>query len=499
MRFLCALMMAMAFVAAAQSTPVETAPAASQDTAAQAQSVSDDHDVALVADDVMKGFETYWASEENSAANVLAFDMRQCVDTALAKNAQVLMADDDIDAAKAKIGQAQSGRLPQVKVQEVLTHIDGLKGVQVSGLIGLFVGNSFSSLTGKKDERRDVLSISQVLFAGGQIQAAIKASEFLAQSKEWAKQAKLHDLEFQVKQAYYDCLLARAMVRVADESVSTFKRHLGDAQQMLDVGLISNFEVLRAKTEVGARETDLVAASNAARLTLINLRRLLALPENTEISLVGKMDWTPIADPQDKLVAEALDTRPELKALGEGLAAADQNIKRTKGSFLPSAAASATYQNVDGGGISQPDGWTFSVGGEWQVYAGGKRHYDVAEAKAQRNSIEHQMEDVKRLVELDVRAAYIQVEDAAARVKKEKGTVELAREGRRLAELRFEEGVGTQTETLDAALALSSGETALVKAIHDYAVAVAAVDKAAGRGSAKPAEECAGKGSCCGK
>ncbi len=485
MRLLCVLLAGMSFVAVAQSAPVNAAPPTENATAVQPPSTVDDKDIALVADDVLKGFEAYWASEENPSANVLAFDLHQCIETALAKNAQVLMADDDIAAAKAKIGQAESARRPQVKVQEAFMYIDGLKGIEIPGLIGSLFGNGFSSFSGEKNQRHDTLSISQVLYAGGQIKAAVKASEFLAQSKEWVKQTKLNDLEFQVKQAYYDCLLARAIVRVADESVVTFRRHLGDAQQMLDVGLISNFEVLRAKTEVGAREADLVAATNVARLTLINMRRLLALSENTEISLVGKMDWTPIAEPLDKLVAEALDTRPELEALNKGLAAARQNIKRTKGEFLPSAGASATWANIDGGGQAQPDGWTFSVGAEWQVYAGGKRHYDVAEAKALHSSLEHQLEDVKRLIELDVRAAYIQAEDAAARVKKEKGTVELAREGRRLAELRFQEGVGTQTETLDATLALSSAETALVKAVHDYAVAVAAVDKAAGRG-AKP-------------
>ncbi|HPC16278.1 MAG TPA: TolC family protein [Candidatus Hydrogenedentes bacterium] len=484
MRFVIVLLVCMSFVAVAQPPQTDAAPA---DPASPPVAI-EDKDVALVADDVLKGFETFWASEENVSANALALDIRQCVETALSRNAQVLVADDEIAAAKANIGQAESARRPQVKVQEAFIRVDGLQNIEIPGLLGRLFGGGLNSFQGKKDQRRDVLSISQVLFAGGQIQAAVKASEYLAQSKEWTKQAKLNTLEFEVKQAYYNCLLARAMVRVADESVVTFKRHLGDAEKMLEVGLISNFEVLRAKTEVGAREADLVAAGNAARLALINLRRLLALPENTDISLVGKMDWTPLSEAQDQLVAEALETRPELQALNKGLAAASQNIRRTKGQFLPSAAASATWTNVDGGGQAQPDGWTLSVGAEWQVYAGGKRRHDVAEARAQKSSLEHQIEDVKRLIELDVRAAYIQAEDAAARVKKEKGTVELAREGRRLAELRFQEGVGTQTEILDAALALTAAETALVRAVHDYAVAVAAVDKAAGRGSVKSVE-----------
>jgi outer membrane protein len=121
------------------------------------------------------------------------------------------------------------------------------------------------------------------------------------------------------------------------------------------------------------------------------------------------------------------------------------------------------------------------VGAELEIFAGGRRIHEVAEAKAQQRSLEHQLEDVRRLIEFDVRNAYIQMEDAMARIRQEQGTVELGREGRRLAQLRFQEGVGTQTETLDAELALRNAETLLVKAIHDYAVAHASIEKAIGK------------------
>jgi outer membrane protein TolC len=67
-----------------------------------------------------------------------------------------------------------------------------------------------------------------------------------------------------------------------------------------------------------------------------------------------------------------------------------------------------------------------------------------------------------------------------AKVDSERGTVELATEGLRLAELRFQEGVGTQSEVLDAELALTNAETSLIQALREYAVANASLEKAAG-------------------
>ena len=62
----------------------------------------------------------------------------------------------------------------------------------------------------------------------------------------------------------------------------------------------------------------------------------------------------------------------------------------------------------------------------------------------------------------------------------ERGTRELVKEGLRLAELRFRKA-GTQTETLDAELALTSADTALVQALRDYAVANSSLERAIGK------------------
>jgi outer membrane protein len=497
MRLMCALLVGLPLVVAAQDAPKTVAA-----SEAGPPKVSEETSVEAVMQDVLKQMETYWAAEEAgpAEANALSLDVRQCVEMALANNPQVFVADDDVNAAKEKIGQAQSQRFPQVKGQIAYTYISGLKSFSLGnigggGILGCliqdFMGSfsSLNSLQGKKEQRRDSIGITQVLYAGGQIQAAVKASKYLAESQEWRKQAKLNDLEFDVKSAYYGCLLARAMVRVAEESVMTFQRHLGDAQQMFDVGIVSNFEVLRAKTELGARQADAVAAKNAVRLALVNLRRILALPEDMPIRLLGKIEWESMEAPVEDLVKEAQEKRPELIALEKGAAAAQQNIRRTKGQYLPRAAASADWVNIDGGGSMMPEGWTLSVGAQMDLFDGMRRKHEVGEAKAQKSSLEHQLEDVRRLVELDVRNAYIQMEDAMARIHQEKGTVELGREGHRLALLRFQEGVGTQLEVLDAELALTNAETLLVKAIHDYAVAHAAIEKAIARSWIKGKDE----------
>lgn len=417
------------------------------------------------------------------SAPPMLLDVHQAVAIALERNAQVLMAEEELTVREAQRGQATALRHPQVSTRAAYTYIDKLDQ-EVTGSRFASILLQTDGFAPDKGQFTTQFSIEQVLYAGGQIQAGIRASKYLEQSEAWKKQAVLDQLEYETRQAFYDCLLARALTTVAQESIGTFERHLADVRQMLEVGMVSQFEVLRAETELGARQADLVSAQSMERIALVNLRRILTLPQDTPLELAGELEWSPVEDDLETLIAAALEQRPELRALDDGIRAAKENVNVKQGQYRPKAAASAEWQSVTGGGRLLPDGWRFSVGAEWDIYTGGRRKHEVNEAKALLRNLEYQRTDVARLVEMDVRQACLRVEEAIAKTRQEKGTVALGAEGLRLAQLRFQEGVGTQVETLNAELALTQARTALVKALRDYAVAIAALDKALARGQA---------------
>lgn len=429
---------------------------------------------------VLDGVETYTSPESGAAAapEARSLDVRQCVQIALEQNAQVLASSEEVAAREAQHGQAKSLRLPQVKGKATYAYVDGMP-------IDIYSTGALSFITADIEAHKWQINagftLEQVLYAGGRIQAGIRASKYLAESEAWKREAQLAEIEYQAKQAYYDALLAKALVLVARGSVATFERHLADARQSLDVGLISNFEVLRAETELGSRKADLESALGAERIAMVNLLRILSLPQDTPVTLAGQMEWSPVVASVEALIGEARANRAELLALEKGIQAAEEQIAVKRAQYKPSAAAQVGWEQVAGGTSIVPEGWTVGVGVEWELYAGGRRKHEVAEAEAMLHNVEYQKQDVERLVELDVRQAYLRVQESIAKIRSEKGTVALGEEGLRMAQLRFQEGVGTQTETLDAELVLTNARTQLVKALRDYAVAEAALEKAAGR------------------
>ncbi len=410
----------------------------------------------------------------------------QAVTIALRQNPQTLTAEDEVQAAQARTGQARSALFPTITAATAYNYQENAGQSFTQSLLTDLIAPGTGEI--KEITRTDQLTISQTLYTGGQTQATIKASKYLAQSQQWRRQTTLHTLEFQVKQAYYDCLLAKALIKVAEESVNTFERHLADTQKMLDVGLVSRVEVLRAQTEVGSRKAGVIEAKNRQRLAYAILKRHLAIPQDTPLILAGTITWRPLESTPAQLVQQAQHQRPETRALQAAIDAAQQQTKAAKAQYWPRIAAKTQWTALDGAGSFTPEGWTATLGAQWDLHTGGRRKHQLREAKAAHRSLQHQHADITLIIELEVHQAYIQVQDAIAKIKRESDIVTLARESQRLAALRFREGLHTQADVLDAELALTNAETQLVVALRTYAVSHAALDKATANSWVTPPE-----------
>lgn len=409
----------------------------------------------------------------------LRLDAATSVALALKHSAQIQINDEDIAQAEARTGQARAARMPQVNSQLGISYIDGLEGIGTgSKLVEDLIG--IGDIQPDKTIGVGTVSVEQVLYAGGQIKAAIQASRFLAESETWQREVTRAQVALETIQAFEDAIMTQALVEVARDSVATFERHRDDAQHAVDVGFASRIVLLRADTELQARRADAVSAETAHSIALLNLKRLTGVADEQPVTLAGDAAWDTDSTPLEALIAQALEKRAELRALDQGIAAAEANVDAKRGEYRPRAAASLQWQQSAGSGALQPDGFSAKAGLEWQIFAGGKRKHAVAEAESQVRSLEKQRDDVRRLIELDLRQAHLRVRDAIEKLRRDKATLALAEEGLRLAQVRFREGVGTQTEVLDASLARSQAQTKIVQALRDYAVAVAGQQKATG-------------------
>mgnify|MGYP002685316721 CR=1 FL=1 len=99
-------------------------------------------------------------------------------------------------------------------------------------------------------------------------------------------------------------------------------------------------------------------------------RTVLFVAENARLRLDPSMVWRPADTPVADYVARALESRPEIAALRKALEAAEQQVKAAKGQYLPTVGLQAEYSNTDEGGLATPDGWTFGLGAQYDIYMG---------------------------------------------------------------------------------------------------------------------------------
>lgn len=411
---------------------------------------------------------------------VIDVDADECVRRALAHSPKGHSGEEDVAIRAAQTEQARARKRPTIGLTATGLYLsDTGGGIPTTPLSRLVVG---TDVLGVSDTVAiGQLSVQQILYAGGTLRRAVEASEFLEQSAEWQHRATLAEVALDTRRAYYDGLLSQALVQVARESVDTHTRHLADADHALEVGALSKFEVLRARTSLAASESELASAQSLAEIALLNLKRLTGVDQTADLRLIGSLEWTPLDNAVDDLVAEARAQRPEVNALQQAIEAADKQVAARQGQFRPTVGLNVAVQHMEGVPDLIPQGVIVGVVGQWDLYAGGRRKYEVVEAEAQARQLRHQLIEVNELIDLDVRRAFTQLHEAIAKIRKEKVTVASGQEGLALSELRFREGIGIQAETLDAELALTQARTALVRALRDYAVAAAALDTAVGR------------------
>ena len=93
-----------------------------------------------------------------------------------------------------------------------------------------------------------------------------------------------------------------------------------------------------------------------------------------------------------------------------------------------------------------------------------------------------QEQQKKDSIQLEVRQAYLNMNEAEQCIQTSKVSVEKAQEDFKIAQVRYSAGVGTNLDVIDAQVALTSAQTNYIQSLYDYNTSKANLDKAMGVG-----------------
>jgi outer membrane protein TolC len=429
---------------------------------------------------------------------VKTLTLEEAVQLALRQNPDVRRAKQEIERTRGVVIEVRAQALPLVAATSSYTQQDrnllesGGQSSSASGVTGengqIVQSSSGGSSSGAHDKSwRVAIEAKQVLYAGGQVRAALNIAKLTQESSFYTLRDTLDRVITQVRQQFYAVLLNRSLIVVQEESIKLLESQLADQRSRFDAGTVPRFNVLRAEVELANVVPELIRARNNLLIAQLQLAKTLALepagsPEVAPVNARGELrgDGMPLALGQ--ALAQAKARRASLKVQRQNLLLEAEQIKVALAGYKPRVSANAGYE-LQNSRLSQDldetvNGWFFGFQGSWNIFDGLETHGKVIQAKARLESARVNYLDSVQQVELEVQQAFAKVNEARQLIASQGKTIEQAQEALRLAQERLDAGAGTQLEVLDARTALTRSQVTELQARYDYNFAKAEYDRA---------------------
>lgn len=418
---------------------------------------------------------------------VSALTLEQAVHIALERNPAFRSAGEEAQAAHARAGQARAAWFPRIDFSQGFTR--GNNPVYVFGTLltqRRFTEASFAlaslNAPAPLDNFQTRLDGQVSLFDSGRTRLRVQGAKRLETAADFATDQARQDLILQVVQAYYGVLVAREGLAAASEAVRAAEANERRAETMQTAGLIVDSDLLSAKVFLAQMKDREIRAQNGLELAQMVLARQLGLDPGAQPEPSGTLA-EPVAlikTPQE-WEQLAMAHRPALRAAELQREATTSERKAARAGFGPKVGLFADLER-DALTLGGPAGtnWTAGARVEFNVFAGGADRARLAEAQANEDKAKHELEWFRSGVLLEVRQAFLEANAAVARAAAARDAVEQARESLRIIQNRYETGLTNVTELLRAQTSQLEARTGYLSALHDWQVARAQLERAAG-------------------
>jgi outer membrane protein len=322
-------------------------------------------------------------------------------------------------------------------------------------------------------------SMQWPIYTAGRTDALIRAAQAEARAAAADIEVARADLRLEVTRTYWALVTATEAVRVVQEGLARADAQLRDVRSRFDNGLIPPNEVSAVEAQRAREEMQLIDARNHERSIREELRRLTGLQDDI-------LAVEPLARP-DVAVPERPLQRAELEALTQRITAADERVSAIEAGRRPSLSftGAADYANPNPRIFPRQEVWQTSwevgVTGTWTLWDGGRVAADAAQASASARALRARQADVTAIIDTDVRQRRLDLESARAALGSANAAVTSAAEARRVVNERFNVGVATSTDVLDAHLVLLQAELERTRVLANIRLAEARLDRALGK------------------
>jgi multidrug efflux system outer membrane protein len=401
------------------------------------------------------------------------------VDEALSGNADLLIAAARVDEARALLGEARSFFFPTVNANA------GVSRTRISQRTGTF----FPGVPRDSTNYRVALDVSYDLDLFGRLSASETAARAELEGSEASREAVRLALAAQVAKSYFALRSLDEQVFLTRKTVSLREEALALQRKRLQGGVISEFELRQLEAEAAVVRAQLPPLERDREREEVALTVLLGRSPKevfeSRIKLKDAFDERPGAPVVPSgLPSELLLRRPDLVEAERVLAAANARVGVARAEMFPSisltgalGSESASLSDLFSGPATI---WRLAAQITQPIFAGGrlKARSDAAEARERAALVQYQQ--AIRNAFGEVRTALIAQSRALESYDAESARAAALNETLRLARLRYQNGVASQLDVIDAERGLLQAQIARIEALRAHRAAVADLFRALG-------------------
>jgi outer membrane protein TolC len=337
------------------------------------------------------------------------------------------------------------------------------------------------------DNAQARLDLRWPIYSAGRLSATERAARAEAAAVSSDREALRADIELEVTRAYWALVTALEAERVVEQSVSRIRAHLAAVRSQLDAGLVAPNDVLSVEAQESRQRMLQVQAGTHRETAAAELARLVGAAPATAFRPAAAFDPPPPVDTLlDSMIQDARRQRPERAALVHRLQAARERLT------VAAAGAKPTISVSGGVDYARPnprifprraaweESWDAAVMMQWSLFDGGRARAERAEAAAGVRAVEERASDFDEVLAVELRQRVSELQASRAAIDAADDGVRAAAEARRVTAERFDAGVTTSTEVLDAQVALLQADLDRTQAIANARLAEARLVRALG-------------------
>jgi outer membrane protein len=422
----------------------------------------------------------------SEVAGLPSLTLEKAIELGMEKNPRMTLARFQIDASTARIAQARSGLYPRIDFNESYVHTTNPAQAFSTKLNQEQIAsqdfdparlNNPSSI----QNFASTLSLSMPIYDAGQIRGGVEQARLNHESASFSAERIRQEVITNIVVAFVGVWSAQDRLEVIHQSLETAKANEKMVRSRYENGLVVKSDQLRAEVRIAELEQERLSAQSQLDVAKVVLNASMGL-DTGRLFQLARLDEKELRPPGslDQWCLESLKNRPDIRQLQLQQTIVEEELKKARMAHLPSLYVTGSYEINSEDFNQTANNYTMGVLLRFNIFGGFGTESKIHEALANLEQMKARVRQFELAVEVDTRQAFSQAQSAYDRIKVAEAALNQAQEGLRIVRNRYENGLFTIVNLLDAETSLQQTKTNYLRSLHDYKAALAQLFLAAG-------------------